>query len=92
MFLLTFETLVTETERTMRALAEWLGIEFDPILTQPTFNRFLIKANSSYRVSGHGVRRETLENWRSVFTDEQGEAIDARTRDVYERVCAASDV
>jgi hypothetical protein len=85
-FLLTFENLVTETEQTMRAMAEWMGIEFDPILTLPTFNRFPIKANSSYRVAGHGVRRETLENWRSVFTDEQAEEIETGTRDLQERV------
>ena len=85
-FLLTFENLITDTERTMRALAEWLGIEFDPILTFPTFNRFPIKANSSYKVTGHGVRRETLENWKNVFTDEQAQEIDAGTRDLQERV------
>ncbi len=85
-FLLTFQNLITETERTMRALAEWLGIEFDPILTLPTFNRFPIKANSSYKVTGHGVRRETMENWRTVFTEEQAEEIDAGTRDLQERV------
>lgn len=72
----------------MRALATWLGIQFDPILTQPTFNRFPIKATSSFRVNGHGVLREPLENWRSVLSDEEAEIIDARTRDLYERVCA----
>jgi hypothetical protein len=85
-FLLTFETLVTETEGTMRALAAWLGIRFDSILTEPTFNRFPIKANSSYPVDRHGVRREALENWRSVLTDEQAEIIDTCARDLYERV------
>jgi len=85
-FLLTFENLVTETERTMRAMAEWLEIEFDPILTQPTFNRFPIKANSSYKVGGHGVRREPLENWRSVFSEEEAKTIEDETRDLRERV------
>ena len=86
-FLLTFEQLITETEATMRALADWLEIEFDPILTEPTFNRFPIKANSSFVVESHGVLREPLENWRSVLTDEQSAQIDAQTRDLYSRAC-----
>jgi hypothetical protein len=86
-FLLTFEQLITETEATMQALADWLGIEFDPILTEPTFNRYPIKANSSFVVERHGVLREPLESWRSVLTDDQSSEIDAQTRDLYARVC-----
>jgi hypothetical protein len=84
--LLTFEQLVTQTERTMRALAGWLDIEFDPILTEPTFNGFSIKANSSFAVSNHGVLHEPLDNWREALSDEEAGIIDARTRDLYERV------
>jgi sulfotransferase family protein len=90
-FLLTFERLVTETEKTMSTVAAWLGIRFDPILTQPTFNRFPIKANSSFPVDGQGVLRAPLENWRRVLSDEQAEIIDGRTRDLYERICAVAE-
>ena len=87
-FLLTFEQLVTETERTMRALSGWLGIGFDPVLTEPTFNGFPIKANSSFAVGRHGVLREPLDKWREVLSDEEAENIDVRSGDVYDRARA----
>ena len=87
-FLLTFDQLVTATDATMRALATWLGIHFERSLTEPTFNRFPIKANSSFRVDRYGVRPEARENWRGVLDEEQAEIIDAETRELYERVCA----
>ncbi len=87
-FVLTFERLVTETERTMRALADWLGIRFEATLTEPTFNRIPTRANSSFQVNRPGVLPEALDNWRDVLSDEDAKTIDARTRDLYERARA----
>ena len=50
-----FEALVGDTERTMQALAEFLGIEFTDDLLAPTFNGRATKANSSFPVEGAGV-------------------------------------
>jgi hypothetical protein len=79
-----FDRLITDTEATMRKLAAWLGVRFDPILLTPTFNREPIKANSSWKVDGHGILPQPLTNWRNVFTDEQAVEIDARTGDLYQ--------
>jgi hypothetical protein len=50
-----FEALVGDTERTMRALAGFLGIEFTDDLLTPTFNGRATKANSSFPVESAGV-------------------------------------
>jgi hypothetical protein len=94
MFLITFERLITDTEGTMRALAQWLGIRFEPILTEPTFNRLPIRASSHFKVESPGVITEPLEHWRKVLTDDQGAAIDRATAGLYERFAthAADDL
>jgi Sulfotransferase family len=50
-----FEALVGDTERTMRALARFLEIEFTDDLLAPTFNGRPTKANSSFPVEQAGV-------------------------------------
>jgi hypothetical protein len=49
-YLIQFEDLVSKTEAVMRLLTDVLGIEFDDILLTPTFNKFPIKANTSFKV------------------------------------------
>jgi len=87
-FLLTYERLVTHTESTMRSLAAWLGISYSPSLTEPTFNRFPINANSSFRVERHGVLPDRVDQWQTVLTDEQARKVDEVAGDLYERVLA----
>ena len=89
-FVITFSQLVAETESTMRAVADWLGIAYDPVLATPTFNRLPIKANSSFEVKDFGVIRRPLESWREFFTQEEADMIDEDTRGVYERVLKVS--
>ena len=50
-----FESLVSRTEPTMRALAKFLGIEFRTELLEPTFDGVPMKANSSFPVEQAGV-------------------------------------
>ena len=50
-----FEALVRDTERTMKAVAEFLAIELTDDLLAPTFNGRVTKANSSFPVEGAGV-------------------------------------
>lgn len=87
-FTLTFEELVRDPERMMRALAAWLGIGYDAILTTPTFNRIPIRASSHFRVERHGVLTEPLEHWRKLLSAEQAATIDAGTRDLYAEFAA----
>jgi hypothetical protein len=56
--LLRFEDLVVETERTMRRLAEELGLRWSETLLEPTFNGAPIKANSSFAVERFGILEE----------------------------------
>jgi hypothetical protein len=48
--LIRFKDLISKTEAVMRFLSEFLSIEFADILLSPTFNKFEIKANSSFKI------------------------------------------
>ncbi|MBA2764810.1 MAG: sulfotransferase [Thermoleophilaceae bacterium] len=80
-----FETLLSETEATMRAACTFLGIDFDPILTRPTFNRRPIKANSSFRVSRHGILDEPICRTETLSDDERN-AIEEWVGETYREV------
>lgn len=75
-YVVSFEDLVREPEAQMRAVASWLGIEWDPILTRPTFNRFPIRANSIFRVPGHGLLGSAADR-RSELSESERAVIDA---------------
>jgi hypothetical protein len=68
-FVLTYETLVTKPNDTVRRLAEWLGITWNPILLEPTFNRMATLANTSFEMAEEGVRTESLRRWRDLPKD-----------------------
>jgi hypothetical protein len=86
--LLRFDTLLGDTEGTMRSLAEWLGVSFHPTLVEPTFNGLPIKADSSFAVADHGVRAEPLERFREVLPPEEIAFVEERAMPLYERVAA----
>jgi hypothetical protein len=90
-FVLTYETLVREPLDTMRALAGWLGIEWDPILLEPTFNRLPTVPNSSYRMLDAGIRTESLERWREVLPPETVQKVEAETMELDAAVRAIAD-
>jgi FkbM family methyltransferase len=90
-FLVLFERLVTDTAAVARALASWLGILFDPILAEPTFNRFPIKANSSFAVQGTGIRLESREHWRAVIDEAGAAEIRRRTQEIHSRAKSLAD-
>jgi hypothetical protein len=70
-----FDDLVRETEKTMRALAKFLGIDYDPVLTTPTFNGYPVGANSSYEVRSTGVVSDPVERYKELLDDKQRERI-----------------
>jgi len=90
MALVLFETLIEETEHVMRGLADWLAIDYDAQLLEPTFNRLPIRGNSSFPTDRHGVLPETVERWRGVLSRSDAELIDRKTGVLYERARAAS--
>ena len=74
-YVLRFDDLVRDTEKTMRGLAKSLEIDFDPVLTAPTFNGYPVGANSSYEVRTTGVLTDPVERHKELLSDEQRERI-----------------
>jgi hypothetical protein len=74
-FILRFDELVRQTDKTMRALARFLGIKYDPVLTTPTFNGYPVGANSSYEVRTTGVLTDPVERHKELLSDEQRKRI-----------------
>jgi hypothetical protein len=83
--LIKFEDLVGKTAAVMGYLAEFLGIEFDEILLVPTFNKFPIKAHTSFKVANHGIVNGPLSRY-STLTGRQLDAIEKMTGEIYTRV------
>jgi len=53
--LIKFEDLVSQTEAVVRYLADFLAIEFNDILLVPTFNKFPIKEDTTFKTENHGI-------------------------------------
>ena len=83
--LLTFEDLIGKTEAVMRYLANFLGIDFEDILLTPTFNKFPIRANTSFKTKEQGIINHTLKRYERL-TQEELEIIHAKTDDVYTNI------
>ena len=80
-----FEDLVSNTEVVMRYLAEFLGIEFDDILTVPTFNKFPIKAHTGLKSKNDDGVNIPLSKYRAL-SDQESETIERITAETYPRV------
>jgi hypothetical protein len=83
--ILRFEDIVARTEPIMRALADRLGIGWDPILLEPTFNREPMRANSSFAVETTGIIEGPLNRAATLSADEHA-LIEGRCSDLYKRV------
>jgi hypothetical protein len=88
--LLTYEELVRDTRRTMRLVADRLGISMSPVLLAPTFNGQPIMANSSDSVARYGVLPERVDAYRDSLSGETCELIATLAGDRYERAAAAA--
>lgn len=87
-----YEALVTDSERVMRGLAEWLGISWSESLLVPTFNRLPTRPNSSYDLAATGIRRESLERWRTELEPAVVKMIEDRTLDLHAEALALADL
>jgi Sulfotransferase family len=88
--LLTYENLVLDTEKTMSAVADRLGIAFSPALLEPTFNGRPIRANSSHAVGRHGVLADRVDSYRSALDSGTIARVEELVGDAYERAVAAA--
>ena len=87
--ILTFEDLVSKTESVMRYLADFLKIKFDNILLIPTFNKYPIKANTSFEAKQHGIINSTLNRYKTL-TKESLEVIHDMTTEIYEEILGSA--
>jgi Sulfotransferase family len=87
----TFESLLTETEETMRRIAGWIGIEFRPELTQPTFNGRPIRANTSFADVRTEVSTAPLERARGELSADDVDYIEARAGELYRTMAKKSE-
>jgi hypothetical protein len=86
---LRFQDLVGATETTMRLLASELGIAYQAILAEPTFNGESIRANSSFAVEGSGVIEAPLARDR-ILTQEERRLIEQRCHILHEKVLSTA--
>jgi hypothetical protein len=91
-FVLAYEGLIEETEDVMRRLSGFVGIDFDPVLLQPTFNCLPIKANSSYDVAQHGIIKEPIRSRREELTKDEATRIEKQAGGVYEAALALPEL
>jgi hypothetical protein len=66
----------------MRYLAEFLEIRFEDILLVPTFNKYPIRANTSFEAERNGIINSTLQRYKTLAPDEL-EFIQNMTKDLY---------
>jgi hypothetical protein len=85
----TYESLVRDTEGTMRLVAERVGISMRPELLVPTFNGRPIRANSSETVANYGVRPERTEAWREKLDPETAARVEALAGNLYDKATEA---
>jgi hypothetical protein len=79
----TFESLLSDTEATMRRIARWLGIEYRPELTQPTFNGRPIKANTSFADVESEVSTKPLARAHRELSRDDVDYIEATVGELY---------
>jgi hypothetical protein len=81
----TFEDLITKTKLVMRYLAEFLEIKFEDILLVPTFNKYPIRANTSFEAEQNGIINSTLQRYKTL-TREELEFIESMSEELYRQV------
>jgi hypothetical protein len=83
--ILTFEDLIIKTESVMSFLAELLEIKFEDILLEPTFNKYPIRANTSFEAEKNGIIATTLQRYKTL-TSEELEFIESKSKELYGQV------
>jgi hypothetical protein len=86
--LLTYEDLVLEPERTMSGVAERIGLTFSPVLLEPTFNGWPIRANSTGQVDRYGIVPEGARRYADTLDAGLIVQIKEQTGGVYDRARA----
>jgi hypothetical protein len=87
-----YEGLVERPRDSMREIARWLKIEWDPILEHPTFNRWPVRPNSSHGLLGAEVQATQAYRWKDVLEPEDVHSVEERVLEQYRDAVKAIDV
>ena len=82
--LIRFEDLLSDTEHTMRWLAERVNLTFLPTMLEPTFNSLPISPNSSFGSQSFAVTSSPMERYKQELTSDEIAQIDNMTKSVLE--------
>jgi hypothetical protein len=85
---LSFEDVILETEGTITAVAERLGVTMSAALLEPSFNGRPKNANSSHRVERAGILTDRTQIYREVLDASTIARIEARSGDLHDRARA----
>ena len=80
--LIKFEDLVSQAEAVMRYLADFLAIEFNNILLVPTFNKFPLKEDTTFKTENHGIV-SSLPAEERTLTGQELDTIEKMTSETY---------
>jgi hypothetical protein len=69
--LIKFEDLVTQTESVMRFLSEFLGIPYESILLEPTFNRIPIQPANSQKIDNTNAKLQHFTESKMLDKDQR---------------------
>jgi hypothetical protein len=69
--LIQFEDLIGKTEAVMRHLAGFLGLDYMEILLTPTFNKFPIRAHTSFEAEQAGIISGPLARYQTLSERER---------------------
>ena len=79
--LLRFEDLATAPEPTMRGIAAFLGIDFDPCLLKPTVLGVAVGGNAFDGVASFDVSARNVNRWRDRITPQDAQVIEFHLAD-----------
>ena len=82
---LTFEDLISKTESVIGYLSKFLDIKFEDILLEPTFNKYPIRANTSFKAEKSGIIKSTLQRYKTLAPEEL-EFIESTSKHIYGQV------
>jgi len=85
LIIIRFEDLITKTEPVMQYFSNFLNIEFDNILLNPTLNGSPISANTSFKLEKSKIIESTLYRYKTLGS-EQLKIIDSMTSDLYQTI------
>jgi hypothetical protein len=80
-----FEDLVTNTKSVMGYLSDYMNIQFYPQLLSPTYNKFPIRADTSFELENTAILKNTLFRYKTL-TREEFKTISDRTDDMHQQV------